>query len=221
MHFDCFKTNGILLKCSTREILRCMFTGRGVDVESVPLLFSCLAILKVSFSCSAPLPLIVYFFSSRELVTAIHSVWTLNTPLNTFYNRSSVSVCPLCCLSLHSSSHFFTNITSLCDVTEQPLPPAPSHLLFSAVIYSLGPFSMFVQIFLFQQRWKKSLVKENERDSKWQNRVSRARSNCSSAVMLPLSAPFNLVQLSHRVCTLCLVSLFIPWRKTHSPLMNY
>ncbi len=55
-------------------------------------------------------------------------------------------LCPLCCLLL---IHLLPFITSLCGVRQHPLPPVPSHLLFSFHLFiksvlgllSLLPFS--------------------------------------------------------------------------------
>lgn len=104
----------------------------------------------------------IFFFQPWDL--SIHRIWRPTTKQTLKYQwplfvtlKTSLTF-----ISFFSSSYFFSpNITSPCSVKQQTLSPSPLFLCHQ-VHFS---FSVFFLFFPSQQRWKKSLVKENEKET--------------------------------------------------------
>lgn len=122
--------------------------------------------------------------------------------LTTLHQASFILTASLCALSFSQSPwplshlspffqhrHFFINITSPCGETEKPLLYRLTS--FSDSTYSSGSSPVFFHFFPFQQRLKKSLVKENKRETASDtNRISGTRSNCLVPIMQMCLSPF-------------------------------
>lgn len=160
-----------------------MFAGRAVIVYSVHILFSCLTVWpywKWDFALDCGL------FWPGDLSLQFRG--SDHSPLTKRYSSSSpVSSLP----PLSHSSHSF----------HHPLFPSDNnHFLlylltsFPATVYSSGSFLVLLLLPPFSAEVKKIVSerkRETETERRWQNWVSRARSNCISAV-LHISLPLCL-----------------------------